>query len=60
MPRPEILIQEPTDPKKLRDTIRRYERAFKAPHYDDRPWQKIPIRSTHLTHVRRTRGIKIL
>ncbi len=25
----------PKDPKKLRERIRRYERAFKAPHHDD-------------------------
>lgn len=25
----------PSDPKKIKDTIRRYERVLKAPHYDD-------------------------
>jgi hypothetical protein len=38
----------PTDPKKLRDTIRRYERAFKAPHYDDGPGKRFLLGPLYL------------
>lgn len=38
----------PTDPKKIRDTIRRYERAFKGPHYDDGPGKRFLLGPIYL------------
>ncbi len=38
----------PTDPKKIRDTIRRYERAFKGPHYDDGPGKRFLLGPLYL------------
>ena len=38
----------PTDPKKIRDTIRLYERAFKGRHYDDGPGKRFLLGPLYL------------
>jgi hypothetical protein len=38
----------PTDPKKIRDTIRLYERAFRVLHYDDGPGKRFLLGPLYL------------
>lgn len=38
----------PTDPKKIRETIRRCERAFRAPHHDDGPGKRFLLGPLYL------------